>query len=310
MRAPKNRFICADCRSSAEALSRALPSAADLPRSHLGVFLEARVKSAVRKRLTAAWTKEDDAAVYGMEMSQDDIVGSFAVRVVSSVDSPCDVFGRLKTWYEAQSADDGKSLPSMSFPYRSKAIAVFQKIHGVDVLAFVLYVQEYGNECPEPNRSKVYISYLDSVSYITPKCARTEIYQEVLASYLEWSSFRGFEEAFIWACPPQRGDAYVMHCHPKWQRTPSAERLRKWYFDVMERCVALGCVEQTAKSSRSMNSYDDFFAGFLPEKRSSRRNRKAERPSRLTGADDESVSACPDASTAKEKEEEVSMRAR
>ncbi len=245
LKVPGKPFACNECVPK-----KLAPSAQGLIRTHLDAFLEARVKRAVRRHLSNECL--DDT------FDVDAVIDSLTVRVVSNVKKPCDVFGNLKAWYEAQSADEGTALPTMSYSYRSKAIAVFQKIHDVDVLAFVLYAQEYGTDNPPPNRSKVYISYLDSVSYITPKCARTEIYQEVLASYLEWSSFRGFEEAFIWACPPQRGDAYVMHCHPKWQRTPSAERLRKWYLDVMKRCR---CVSLWG------NAYEDFFKAFAPVRR-------------------------------------------
>ena len=36
-----------------------------------------------------------------------------------------------------------------------------------------------GNDCPEPNRNRVYVSYLDSVNYFRPRHLRTKIYHEV-----------------------------------------------------------------------------------------------------------------------------------
>ena len=40
------------------------------------------------------------------------------------------------------------------FPYKSKALLAFQKRESLDVCVFALYVQEYGSDCPEPNRNR------------------------------------------------------------------------------------------------------------------------------------------------------------
>jgi len=43
-----------------------------------------------------------------------------------------------------------------------------------------MHTQEYGTECPEPNARRVYIGYLDSVKFFTPKWLRTTVYHELL----------------------------------------------------------------------------------------------------------------------------------
>lgn len=96
-----------------------------------------------------------------------------------------------------------------------------------------MHVQEYREDCPEPNKRRVYISYLDSVNLFEPKNLRTIVYHELLITYLKFVSELGFIYAHIWACPPSPGDDYMFHCHPPSQRVPNSKRLQSWYRDML-----------------------------------------------------------------------------
>lgn len=137
--------------------------------------------------------------------------------------------------------------------YKSKGILLFQKIDGLDICLFSMYVQEYDASAAQPNSRRVYIAYLDSVEYFRPRTARTKVYHEILAAYLLWSQLRGFRAAHIWACPPQRGNNFIFWCHPQHQKTPSKDRLLEWYRAMLQRAKELGALHKVS------NLYDAYF---------------------------------------------------
>ena len=50
----------------------------------------------------------------------------------------------------------GSDFPAQ-FPYKAKAMFVFQECDGVDICIFGMHVQEYGSECPAPNSRYILI---------------------------------------------------------------------------------------------------------------------------------------------------------
>lgn len=141
---------------------------------------------------------------------------------------------------------------------------LFQKIHGVDVLVFGLYVYEYGTDCAEPNRRRVYISYLDSVRYLEPSSYRTVAYQSVIVEYLRFVKMRGFHTAHIWSCPPAKGDEYIFHCHPTHQLTPNDDLLCAWYIEMLTKAKEEGIVLKT----RTL--YDEYFKNYAANPKTGR----------------------------------------
>lgn len=131
-------------------------------------------------------------------------------------------------------------VPPKSVQYRQKAIVVFQKIDGLDVCVFCMYVQEYNLDTPDSRM--VYIAYIDSVEHFRPRELRTQAFHEILVAYLATARERGYTKAHIWACPPSRGNCFVFWNHPLSQRVPSSERLQAWYHNALSRGIDAGVV--------------------------------------------------------------------
>ncbi|RMZ57131.1 hypothetical protein APUTEX25_002363 [Auxenochlorella protothecoides] len=242
---------------------QAMLTAADLPRCELSDYIEARLARTIAEERAAR------ATALGVHPSTVPTAHGITVRVVNNVTKKNEVRQRFLDAFR------GEGYPE-AFMYRQKVLLLFQNRDGVDLCVYCLYVQEYGDEAPEPNRKCIYLSYLDSVKYLEPEevtaagrgvALRTMVYHEVLLGYLAHAKQRGFLQMYIWACPPLQGDDYILYCHPGKQKTPRSDRLREWYHIMLRQARAEGIVTHVS------NLYDTYFEGG--------RDHRLERPSVL-----------------------------
>ncbi|CAJ1955299.1 unnamed protein product [Cylindrotheca closterium] len=174
------------------------------------------------------------------------------IRIISDTDRHFKVPEVIRKHFRMVTEADEVVAPPVNVSYRQKAITMFQKIDGLDVCVFCMYVQEYdgndeydsdvGGKVKAGHAKRVYIAYIDSVEYFRPRECRTQVYQEILVSYLATARKRGYETAQIWACPPSRGNSFVFWNHPASQRTPTLERLVSWYHNALGQSVDCGVV--------------------------------------------------------------------
>lgn len=214
--------------------------AKDLPHCKMSEAIE----KGMQETLNDAY--EDTARERSVSVAQVEKAKGLSIRVVSNMEKKHMVRDEMYERYAK------KGCPS-EFPVRSKCILLFQTIHGVDVLLFGMYVYEYGQSCPAPNRRRVYISYLDSVHYFQPRSYRTIAYHAILIEYLRYVKERGFHTAHIWSCPPSKGDDYIFYSHPSQQLTPRDDMLCAWYHTMLEKAKMQGIVLGTK------SLYDEYF---------------------------------------------------
>lgn len=202
-----SEFICANC-SPNDDVPHNKYNATLLPETTLSRFIEDKVNDFLQGEAPSA--------------------SKINVRLLSDSMKCVNLDPGLQKFF----SDNGQST---SFPYRSKAIYMFQEISGRDVAFFAFYVQEYGMDCAERNARRVNIAYIDSVQMFEPPNLRTSVYHEALLAYLCYIKNMGFFTAHLWVEPPSKGDDYIFSTHPPNQKYLSKKKLYSWYIKMLEK---------------------------------------------------------------------------
>ncbi|GER53976.1 histone acetyltransferase of the CBP family 1 [Striga asiatica] len=164
------------------------------------------------------------------------------------------LFAKLKQERQDRARLQGKNIDEVPGAEALVVVLLFQRIEGVEVCLFGMYVQEFGTDCQQPNHRRVYLSYLDSVKYFRPEIkAVTGEALRTFIGYLEYCKMCGFTSCYIWACPPLKGEDYILYCHPEIQKTPKSDKLREWYLSMLRKASKESVVVELT------NLYEHFF---------------------------------------------------
>ncbi|GMY38343.1 histone acetyltransferase HAC1-like [Fagus crenata] len=166
------------------------------------------------------------------------------------------LFRRLKQERQERARLHGKSFDELNVKQwfleifkkgipNSHAILLFQKIEGVEVFLFGMYVQEFGSRC-SISKSALCLS----LTWILSSISDPDI--EAIG-YLEYCKKRGFTSFYIWACPPIKGEDNILYCHPEILKTPKSDELREWYLAMLRKAAKENIVVDLT------NLYDHFF---------------------------------------------------
>ncbi|GMF26978.1 unnamed protein product [Phytophthora fragariaefolia] len=221
-------------------------SCLNIPSCELSIFIQ----NFLRRGLNDIGEREAAQTLYVRVLSFPGERMAVPDAVVRTFDENADLLSQIRPGTDTSS----QRIPA-HISYLSRGLYLFQKHEGMEVCLFTIYAQEFGDDCElEANRRAVYIAYLDSVRYLKPASARTAAYHLIMLAYFDYVRRHGFSRVHIWSCPPQKRISYVFWCRPPFQKTPSAEHLRRWYNKLLSKAKDCGIVKDWT------TMYDRYFS--------------------------------------------------
>lgn len=228
----RDKYVCNHCYKKDQFgfnLRHRKYSARRIPHTRMSRYIETKVNEYIRQNSPSA--------------------GEMTIRVLTAYRDTFEVKPEMREYLKHCKMRDPSQHPNLDeypdqFEFTTRAIFAWQEIDGIDVCVFGMHVQEYGDDCPEPNKRVVYLSYLDSVHFFRPKQFRTAVYHEILLSYFKYVKKLGFRRVFIWVCPSRKGDDYIFYRHPTEQKMPTLKRLSDWYVHLLDKGCTSGIIER------------------------------------------------------------------
>ncbi|KAH7729065.1 TAZ zinc finger family protein [Aphelenchoides avenae] len=223
-------------------------------------------------------------------------------------ETPGRVFVRVTSAQKA-SIRRGDSMEQIygecEFPYVQRAVYAFQETSdGQEVCFFAFHAQEYGDDCPPPNRGHVYLAYLDSIKFFRPVAMRTEVYHQILFAYMDWMRQRGFVRLNLWSLPPhlskRSGVSYLFPSRAAGHKVMTRNMLLTWYDKLFASALEKGIIktkttalEAYASSIRTAADVPYFGGDILSERldKAAEDEQKAARASRKRCEADASADA-------------------
>jgi len=144
-------------------------------------------------------------------------------------------------------------------PFRRKMICLFLSSPGVgELLIFVMYVKEYGSDCPREYARQACVECADSTPLYDGHGGegkeRHDMLTATLLAYLEWAKLRGFREVVLNSPAPADDKHYIFAYRSLNVRVRTSSHFNTWYQRLLAKGVSTGVVHSYRTKSEQLLS--------------------------------------------------------